>query len=144
MPHSGHGSTHGVLALAIAFALLSASACSSAAVDPPAGPEELCAAMVQPPVPKADSSNPDIQAPVVIRRVEPVVGRALRGRAAVATVEAVIGEDGQVRNVCVSSGDPEWGRAVATALRKWQFKPGTKDGKPVPVLFSLTSTWGPR
>ena len=135
-------SSHGVLALAISFAILSASACSSAAVDPATGPEELCAAMVQPPVPKADS-NPDIQAPVVIRRVEPVVGRSLRSRAALATVEAVIGEDGHVRNVCVTSGDQEWGRAVAAALRKWQFKPGTLDGKPVAVLFSLTSTWGP-
>jgi len=96
--------------------------------------------MVVPPAPAADS-NPDIQAPVVVRKVEPVVARSLRGRTAEATVEAIIGEDGKVRNVCVVSGDPEWGRTVARAVRKWEFKPGTLDGKPVAVTFTLTSKW---
>jgi TonB family protein len=96
--------------------------------------------MVQPPVPTVEGS-PDIQAPVVIQRVEPIVGRSLRGRTATATVEAIIGEDGTPRNICVTEGDPEWGRAVAAALRKWRFKPGTLQGKPVPILFSLTSSW---
>ena len=133
-------SSHAVLALVISFVVLNLSACSSTAVDPAEGSGELCAAMVQPPVPTAEG-NPDIQAPVVIRRVEPVVGRSLRMRSAEATVEAIIGEDGKVRNVCVISGDPEWGRAVATALRKWEFKPGTMNGNPVAVRFTLTSKW---
>ncbi len=133
-------SSHGVLALAVSFVVLHTSACSSTAVDSPTGSEELCAAMVQPPVPKVEG-NPDIQAPVVIQRVEPIVGRSLMGRTANATVEAIIGEDGIPRNICVTEGDREWGRAVAAALRKWRFKPGTLQGKPIAVQFSLTSSW---
>jgi TonB family protein len=133
-------SSHAVLALTLSFVVLLAAACSSTAVDPAEGSEELCAAMVQPPVPRAEG-NSDIQAPVVIRKVEPVAGRSLRGRSADATVEAIIGEDGKVRNVCVISGDPEWGRAVARAVRQWEFKPGTMNGKPVAVIFTLTTAW---
>jgi protein TonB len=96
--------------------------------------------MVQPPVPTVEGS-PEIQAPVVIQKVEPIVKRSLRGRTALATVEAIVGEDGKARNVCVTSGDPEWGRAVAVALRKWRFKPATLNGKPIAVRFELTSTW---
>lgn len=129
-----------VLTLASSLTLLLASGCATTAVSSSNESGEVCAAMVQPPVPAA-SDNPNIQAPVVIHRVEPVVGRGLRGRSAEATVEAIIGEDGVPRNICVTSGDPEWGRVVARALRQWQFRPGTMDGKPVAVMFSLTSKW---
>ncbi len=135
-----HQSSRIVLALASALAFVLASGCASTGVSSSNESGDVCAAMVQPPVPAA-SDNPAIQAPVVIQRVEPVVGRGLMGRSAEATVEAIIGEDGVPRNICVTSGDPEWGRVVVRALRQWQFRPGTMDGKPVAVMFSLTSRW---
>jgi TonB family protein len=127
----------GRVVLSCVFVLL--SACASMPVSNAQMDDEVCAAQVQPPVP--EMSDAGIEAPSVIRRVEPVIGANLRGRDAEATVEAIIGEDGTPRNVCVIAGDAEWGRAAAAALRKWQFKPGTRDGKPVPVRFTLTTSF---
>lgn len=116
------------------------SACSSAAVDPGEFSDGLCAAQVQPPPPRPGEGT-DVEPPSVLKRVEPRASPSLRGRSATATVEAIIGEDGRPRNICVISGDPVWGRVVATALRQWRFKPGTYGGKPMSVYFTMTSSW---
>jgi hypothetical protein len=78
--------------------------------------------------------------PQALRRVEPIIASPHRLPAeATATIEAVIGEDGKPRHVCVAGGDPEWGQAVAAAFRQWTFAPATMDGKPVAVQFKLTT-----
>ena len=128
----------GVFLCLIAIALFVSSSCSSSSAASAADVPEPCAADMQLPTVEG---NPEIEAPVTIRRVEPHVGRELRGRVATATVEAVIGQDGKPRNICVTAGDREWGRVVAEALRQWEFKPATLNGAPVAVKFTLTSRW---
>lgn len=126
----------------IAVAFLGLVACQTSSVTPSPARMVPCARDVQPPalVPGESGGGSDVVAPVVIRRVEPIVNQSVPNRAT-AVVEAVIGEDGVPRNVCVTEGDPTWGRFLAAAVRQWRFRPGTLDGKPVPVLFSVTSTY---
>jgi protein TonB len=55
-------------------------------------------------------------------------------------VEAVVGTDGTVGEVrVVKSLDKEYGldQAAIDAVKGWQFKPGRKDGQPVPVLVTI-------
>lgn len=87
-------------------------------------------------------SPPGVVAPRVIERVEPQVPREMLGQGGrrSATVDAVIRADGTVGTVCVVSGDPRWGRVLQDAVRRWRFAPATKDGEPVAVRFSVTST----
>ncbi len=127
--------------LVVCGALLSLVACASAPPPPPV-PDvaEVCAADVQPPVPRLGQA-PNIQAPVVVHRVAPRTDRALIGNYAQATVEAVIGEDGVPRNVCFVSGDRNFGRALVQAVRQWRFRPAVSDGKPVAVIFQVTTTF---
>lgn len=131
--------SHLVSALAIPVVVLCASACSSAAGPGSDMPGEPCAADVRG-VPTTEA-NPEIVPPTATRRVEPQAPQSLLGRTALTTVEAIIGEDGRPRNICVTSGDPDWGRAVAAALRKWEFKPATLQGKPIAIRFTLTSSF---
>jgi outer membrane biosynthesis protein TonB len=124
--------------LVLVLLAISLISCTSAAPDAMVqlGP---CAAEAEPTaLTMAEGSG--IVAPKVIHRVEPNA-RSMAGRRATAIVEAVIGEDGVPRHICVATGDPEWGRIVADALRYWRFEPGTLNGKPVAVRFSLTSQW---
>ena len=52
-------------------------------------------------------------------------------------MRAVVLRDGQVGLVeVVKSLDPELDRQAVIALRQWEFKPGTRDGKPVAVRIT--------
>jgi TonB family protein len=54
-------------------------------------------------------------------------------------LEVAISETGAVENVAViKSLAPGLDMAAVNAVRQWKFKPATRDGKPVPVLFNLT------
>jgi TonB family protein len=53
-------------------------------------------------------------------------------------LEAVVQEDGSAHEVVVAKSlDAMYGldEEAVKALKQWEFKPGTKDGKPVPVLI---------
>jgi TonB family protein len=55
-------------------------------------------------------------------------------------VEAVVGVNGSIGDVQVArSLDPVYGldSEAVKAAKQWTFEPGTKDGKPVPVLISI-------
>ncbi|MFA6955695.1 MAG: hypothetical protein WC538_07475 [Thermoanaerobaculia bacterium] len=57
--------------------------------------------------------------------------------------ELVLNEKGEVRCVrilSVTKNQPPKGLydAVRTQLLRWRFRPSTKDGKPVPVIFNFT------
>ncbi|MFL6245821.1 MAG: energy transducer TonB [Thermoanaerobaculia bacterium] len=87
-----------------------------------------------------------VVAPVVVERVEPQLGpHGLNGMPSFAAVviEAVITRTGCVRDVHVvrqtTSGDLN--SAAVSAISKWKFKPGTLDGQPVDVLFTVTVTF---
>lgn len=57
----------------------------------------------------------------------------------VVILEAIIDEDGNVRDVKVLKGLPMGLSESATETAKqWRFEPATKDGLPVPVYFNLT------
>jgi TonB family protein len=54
--------------------------------------------------------------------------------AATIGVDCVVAQDGRVTTATVaSSPDARLNDVAIRALRQWQFKPGTKDGKPVAV-----------
>lgn len=82
-----------------------------------------------------------IQAPVVVTRVEPRYPEDYRraGVAGIVILEAAISDTGNVENVgVIKSVAPGLDMAAAAAVREWKFRPATRNGKPVPVLFNLT------
>jgi TonB family protein len=82
-----------------------------------------------------------VTAPVVIERVEPVYPEDYRKArvAGIVVLEMAITATGQVEHVSVlKSLAPGLDDAAVTAVRKWKFKPATKDGQPVPVLNVMT------
>jgi len=57
----------------------------------------------------------------------------------VVILEAIIDEDGSVRDVRILKGLPlGLGESAAETAKKWKFQPATLDGKPVAVFFNLT------
>lgn len=53
-------------------------------------------------------------------------------------IEAVIGEDGRVRDARVTRGKPLLNDAALTAVRQWVFTPTTLNGEPVAVIMTVT------
>jgi protein TonB len=83
----------------------------------------------------------DVKAPVVTRRVQPEYPEIARKSrvAGVVIVEAIIDKHGNVDQVRVLKGLPMGLSAEAeAAVRQWKFRPGTLNGEPVDVIFSLT------
>jgi len=83
----------------------------------------------------------DVKAPVVIRKVEPVYTEEARSQriTGIVIVEATIGRDGLVKNVTVLKPLPfGLDQAAVDAVKQWQFKPATRNGEPVDVVFNLT------
>jgi periplasmic protein TonB len=62
--------------------------------------------------------------------------------AGVVVVEAIIDKHGNVDRVKVVKGLPAGlDDQAEAAVRKWKFKPGTLNGKPVDTIFNLTVTF---
>lgn len=99
-----------------------------------------CLQSIDPSIPKAEPGGAII-APRVLQRMAPhATGDAVRRLPLTAAVEAVIEADGAVGQVCRVSGDPEWAKTLADAVRQWRFEPATLDGKPLAVRFTITSS----
>jgi protein TonB len=84
--------------------------------------------------------------PSVITEVKPsYTAEAMRAKIqGVVMVEAVVREDGTVGQVqVVRSLDPTFGldQEALKAVRRWRFQPGTRLGKPVPVLVEIELTF---
>lgn len=86
-----------------------------------------------------------VQAPKVIKRVEPQFPASARqkmggGYNVIVITECVISRDGCVRSLRVLSQSPypELNGAALMALSQWKFRPGYLDGKPVDVIFNMT------
>jgi protein TonB len=84
------------------------------------------------PVPVADYDRP----PQRLRLVEPVYppdafAKKIEG---VVWLEILIGTDGLVVRATVTRSVPQLDAAAIAAARQWQFKPATKNGRPVPSL----------
>jgi TonB family protein len=87
-----------------------------------------------------------VTAPRVLREVKPIYTREARenkiqGRV---VMEVVVLEDGTVGDVQVTESlDTEYGldAEAVKAVRQWLFRPGTKNGKPVPVKVDIEMTF---
>jgi protein TonB len=57
-------------------------------------------------------------------------------------LEVVVKKDGTVGDVKVKKSlDAELDEEAVKAMKKWEFKPGTKEGKPVDVLVDVEMTF---
>jgi protein TonB len=99
-----------------------------------------------PPAPEPKDEGPlrvggDVKAPVAINRAKPDYTDTARKAhiSGVVVVEAIVNKQGQVEQVKVLKGLPMGlSDQAVEAVKKWRFKPGTLNGEPVDVIFSLT------
>jgi TonB family protein len=85
--------------------------------------------------------------PVVIKEVKPRYPKALleAKKGAVVVVHCIVATDGLPTELRVKKpGDPDFDREAVKALSEWRFKPGLKDGKPVPVRVEVELTFTPK
>ena len=79
--------------------------------------------------------------PSVARKVEPQFPEGLRHQGLTATVvlRVVVGSDGRIGTPLIQriDGRREFGDAAIKAVRRWEFTPGMKDGRPVDVETSI-------
>jgi protein TonB len=94
----------------------------------------------------ARAGEPGVSNPVVTKEVHPRYTREAMDARVQGTIamDAVVREDGTVEDVTITQSlDKEYGldQEAVKALKQWQFKPGTKDDKPVPVLVNVTMSF---
>lgn len=89
-----------------------------------------------------------VQSPKILKRVEPKFPAAVRQRMSGGTnvsivAEALISKTGCIRSIWLVSQSPypELNGALVTALSQWTFAPGSLDGEPVDVRFTVTSNF---
>jgi TonB family protein len=85
--------------------------------------------------------------PIPLKNVQPSYTQEARDARVQGTIqlEAVIGSDGSISKVQVlKSLGYGLDENAAKALSEWQFKPGTKDGKPVNVRIQVTMNFSLR
>ena len=85
-----------------------------------------------------------VKAPVLSREVKPNYTESAMRRRVQGTVElsAVVRENGVPDTFTVLRAlDEELDQQAIEALRQWRFKPGTLDGKPVPVSVNVELTF---
>jgi outer membrane biosynthesis protein TonB len=66
-------------------------------------------------------------------------------RQAIARIAFEIDEHGNpARFEILNESGPSWGQEAIAVVRPWQFKPGEKNSKPIPVRCTLDLVWGAR
>ncbi len=108
------------------------------AVGPPVARAAAATAAQEPRKPVRPGGN--IQPPrriVNVAPVYPAIAQSARVEGTV-EIEALIGEDGKVRNVKLLSGKPLLNEAALTAVRQWVFSPTRLNGEPVAVIMTVT------
>ena len=83
-----------------------------------------------------------VTSPVLVKDVKPQYTQAAREARIQGnvTLDAIVLADGTVGEVTVTKSlDKEYGLddQAVKAMKQWEFKPGTKDGKPVAVRVSV-------
>ena len=81
-----------------------------------------------------------VVAPKLTREVKPEYPRQSMadGKHGIVRLDCTVQVDGTVGDVrVIDSLGPELDGAAVKALKQWTFKPGTKDGKPVPVMVEV-------
>ena len=81
-----------------------------------------------------------VRTPIKTHHVDPVYPQfALISRTqGIVIIEATIGEDGRVLNARVLRSIALLDQAALDAVRQWQFTPSYLNGKPVPVIMTVT------
>ena len=88
----------------------------------------------------------DVRAPRLISGSQPDYPRQARKghQPDPIVISMVVGSDGQTRDVMVNVGiSPELDQAAVEAVKKWQFDPATRRGKPVAVRISTEFDFQP-
>jgi protein TonB len=88
----------------------------------------------------------NVTMPVVLREVKPAYTPEARKQGIQGLVElsVVVKDDGSVGEVTVTKSlDQTYGLddQAVIAMKKWQFRPGTKEGKPVAVRVNVEMTF---
>jgi TonB family protein len=82
-----------------------------------------------------------VRSPVLVREVKPQYTKGAMDRKVqgIVEMECVVLKDGSVDdNVKVTKSlDEELDQQAILALKQWRFRPGTKDGEPVPVQVNV-------
>jgi len=109
------------------------------------------AAVEAPPPPAVAPAGPiviggNIKAPVRTKYVMPEYPElARRNRVqGVVILEAIIGADGRVEDARVLRSYPLLDRAALAAVRAWEYTPTLLNGRPTPVIMTVTVTFGLR
>ena len=106
----------------------------------------LAAAVVAPAYAQQPYTMKDegVKAPVLRKDVKPNYTKGAMDRRVQGIVEmdVVVKADGTVGDVTVTKAlDPELDEQAVKAMKQWQFRPGTKDGKAVDVLVQTEMTF---
>jgi periplasmic protein TonB len=114
-------------------------------INPNAPVDDLDPPPPQPPPPPVHIVHVggDIRPPQKVNDVPPVypaIARAARVEGLV-ILEALIGEDGVVRDVRVLRSVQLLDAAAVDAVRQWRFTPTLLNGQPVPVVMTVTVTF---
>lgn len=91
-------------------------------------------------VPGGLKSGEKVKPPKLVREVKPVYPEAARkaGIEGVVILEATTDTYGRVASVKILRGDPLLGQAAVEALEQWVYEPMVINGKPKPVVFTVT------
>jgi protein TonB len=81
----------------------------------------------------------DLQSALLIHQVKPVYPALARQAriSGVVRLEAVIAEDGTIRELRVLSGHPLLAPNARDAVRQWRYRPTLLGGVPVPVFTHI-------
>lgn len=84
----------------------------------------------------------DMSSPILVDRVEPSYPKSALTKERTGSpiiVEAVITKEGTVACAKIIKSDhSDLSASVLEAISKWKYKPALKNGKPVPIRFTIT------
>ena len=103
-----------------------------------------CARPTAPPSLPQQQPSKDVTMPTVVRQVKPDYPESAKKERVQGNVmlAVVVKKDGTVGDVTVKKAlHPELDEAAVRAMKKWEFKPGTKDGKAVDVAVDVEMTF---
>ena len=89
-------------------------------------------------------AGPGITLPRVVKEVKPQYTRKAMDERVQGTVwlGCVVATNGRPTDITVTKAlHPDLDEAAVDALEQWQFKPGSKDGEPVPVRITVELTF---
>ena len=82
----------------------------------------------------------DVEPPILLERVEPKYPQGKRRAGGAIVLECVVTRTGVVRDVKIIKGaDDPMASYVAAAVKQWKFRPATRRGEPVDVIYSVTT-----